>query len=87
MSLKYHVLKLLWSFENDILDGKKSFEIRKNDRGFQRGDFIRFQVIDNRENPTCNYPIEDKVYIITYVMNGYGLQDGYVVLGIQEFVY
>lgn len=87
MSLKYHVLKLLWSFEYDILDGKKTFEIRKNDRGFQRGDFIRFKVEDTRESPTCNYPIEDKVYVITYVINGYGLHDGYVVLGIKEFVY
>lgn len=85
MRVKYHELKLLWSFENDILDGLKTFEIRENDRGFQKGDLVKFKVADTRVNPSINHPIEDKVYEITYVLNGWGIKNGFVVFGIKEY--
>lgn len=74
----------MYTFENDILDGLKTFEIRENDRGFQKGDIIRFKVVDTRTNPIINHPIEDKTYEITYVLNGWGIKNGFVVFGIKE---
>lgn len=35
-------------------------------------------------DPFVKHPITDKVYEITYVLNGWGLKNGYVVFGIRE---
>lgn len=85
MERKLHELKLLWTFEIDILDGSKTFEVRENDRGFQKGDIVRFKVVDTRSMPSLNHPIEKKEYEITYVLNGWGIKNGYVVFGIKEY--
>ncbi len=85
MGPKLYELKLLWTFENDILEGLKTFEVRKNDRGFQKGDIVRFKVVDARPNPSLHHPIEEKEYEITYVLNGWGIKNGYVVFGIKEY--
>jgi ASC-1-like (ASCH) protein len=38
--MKIHELKILPQYFNDVQDGSKNFEIRKNDRGFAVGDKI-----------------------------------------------
>lgn len=38
--MKTHNLKLRMDFCNDVLNGKKTFEIRYNDRGYQTEDLI-----------------------------------------------
>lgn len=35
-----HELKILPHFFNDVISGKKTFEIRKNDRPFHEGDLL-----------------------------------------------
>ena len=40
-----HNLKILDDFADAVYMKDKTFEIRKNDRGFQKGDYIRFQAI------------------------------------------
>ena len=39
-----HELEIKETFFNAIETGERTFEIRENDKGFQRGDFIRFTV-------------------------------------------
>ena len=39
---KQHKLKLLENFADDVLMGYKTFEIRENDRGYQKGDTVKF---------------------------------------------
>ena len=41
-----HNIKIKKTFVEPILKGEKTFEIRKNDRGYQKGDRIRFTVVD-----------------------------------------
>lgn len=82
-----HELKILGSFVRPILDGSKTFEIRENDRGFQKGDRVQFKVVDDdwkRRNSMIAREIERKVFEITYVINGWGLKNGFVVFGIRE---
>lgn len=82
-----HELKINSEFAKPILTGDKTFEIRKNDRGFQKGDRINFKVnLDDwslRNRDTVK-EFENKLYVITYVLNGWGLENGYVVFGIRE---
>lgn len=81
-----HKLKLNEAFADAVLSGNKSFEIRRNDRGFQKGDFITFQVVTGpAELPVYVYhELNRRAYKITYVLSGWGLQEGYVALGIKE---
>lgn len=84
--MKVHNLKLYKEFADAVLSGEKSFEIRKNDRGFQKGDHIVFRVIDPNAvfNEAVNHPLHDKEFEIVYVINGWGLENGYVVFSIRE---
>lgn len=81
---KCHHLKLLVDFCDEVLNGDKCFEIRENDRGFQRGDFVKFEPYDQSKYNFPHHPIENKKYVITYVLNGWGLKNGFVVFGIRE---
>ena len=82
-----HKLKILSSFVRPILNGEKTFEIRENDRGFQNGDRVQFKVNPDdwtRRNSSPVYELEHKVFEITYVINGWGLKNGFVAFGIRE---
>lgn len=81
--MKTHKIKLLLNFCDDVLSGNKPFEIRENDRGYQKGDRVVFEPY-NPSDPFVKRLISDKVYEITYVLNGWGLKNGYVVFGIRE---
>lgn len=81
--MKTHKIKLLLNLCDDVLSGDKNFEIRENDRGYQKGDRVVFQPYEPSD-PFVKHPISDKVYEITYVFSGWGLQNGYVVFGIKE---
>ena len=79
-----HELKIKEEFADAIIHGDKTFEIRINDRGFQKGDTVRFNTVqENLPFPDC-HPINKRTYEITYVMNGWGLKNGYVVFGIRK---
>jgi len=82
-----HELKILSSFVYPILNGDKTFEIRENDRGFQKGDRVQFKVVSDdwaRNNSSVVREFEHKVFDITYVISGWGLKNGFVVFGISE---
>ena len=76
---RIHKLKILESFATDIVTDRKTFEVRKNDRGFQKGDYVEFTCIENE-----NHSINHMTYEITYVLNWWGIEQGYVVFGIKE---
>lgn len=77
-----HTLKLEECFCEAVVTGKKCFEIRKNDRGFQPGDTIEFLPVNNG-HPAIHV-ISNRRYRITYVLSGWGLKNGYVAFGIEE---
>ena len=58
------------------------FEIRNNDRNYEVGDIVLYNVIDDDE---LNRQFVSKFYKITYITN-YAQQDGYVVFGEKEFM-
>lgn len=87
-----HNIKIKKTFVEPILKGEKTFEIRKNDRGYQKGDRIRFTVVDaslfeSRKEQAYRQAIEQRVYEITYVLNGWGLEPDFVAFGIREVGY
>ena len=82
--MQTHNIKLNWNFTKAVRDGEKTFEIRKNDRGYQKGDRVIFQAV-NDAGLTVADPINRETYEITYLLHGWGLQDGYCVFGIKPW--
>lgn len=84
--MKTHQLKLRIEFCDAVLSGEKSFEIRRNDRGFQRGDRIVFQAVERVDTDLipCPHEINDVLFEIKYIMNGFGLENGFVVMAIEK---
>ena len=78
-----HELKIYVPFADAILEGRKTFELRMNDRGFQAGDTVTFTAVESSGVRTF-HKIERLTYEITYVLNGYGLENGFVAFGIKE---
>ena len=77
-----HELKIERRFAYAVFDGRKSFDVRRNDRGFNAGDRVRFTVVE-QDAATCeDHPLNGEVYRITYVLSGWGLKEGYVAFAI-----
>ncbi|HAP5355197.1 DUF3850 domain-containing protein [Enterococcus faecalis] len=72
-----HELKILPEYFEAVVSGDKCFEIRKNDRNYQKGDILRLN-----EYQDGQYTGRFHVVEITYITD-YAQQDGYVVLGIK----
>ena len=73
----------------DVLEEKKTFEIRFNDRGYQVGDLIvlketKFTGQQMGEGRPLIYTGREMQKQISYILSGYGLQDGWVILGITD---
>lgn len=85
--MKVHELKICGDFADAVLEGRKTFEIRENDRGFQTGDLIKFIPLQKDGCigwvPNRSHGLNGLMYEITYILNGWGLKNGYVALGIK----
>jgi len=74
-----HDLKISTKYYDDVMMGRKNFELRKNDRDYQGGDIFVLREYDNG-NYTGRYFIQ----IIGYILKDcpqYGLIDGYCIFG------
>ena len=77
-----HEIKLGKEYCDSVLYGDKKFEVRYNDRGYQTGDSIKFKPVDRFGE--INHPIADKLYRITYIHSGMGLEKDWVVFAIED---
>ena len=81
---KLHYLKILEEFADAVLTGDKTFELRYNDRNYKTGDLIIFQVINDNGQNVPNHKLNGIRFQITYMLADWGLQHGYVALGIKQ---
>ena len=82
----YHNIKILKEFANAVYEGTKTFEVRKNDRDYKIKDIVIFTVVDSDGNFISDHPLNDKHYEITYILSGWGVEEGYVVFGIKPIL-
>lgn len=80
--MKVHELKTVQPFFDEVSLGRKTFELRKNDRDFKFGDIL----ILREWSPTMeNYMGNDIVVRVTGVLDQFvGLQQGYCILSITK---
>ena len=76
-----HALKTLPEYFNPVIEGKKGFEVRKNDRPFQEGDLLALNEWDAK---TEQYTGRSCLVYIDYILNDEAYcKEGYVILGIK----
>lgn len=79
-----HELEICERYADAVCSGKKTFEIRReDDRTFDVGDRLTFNVIDEDRNPVPSHTLNRRTYKVTYVLRENGLADGYAALAIK----
>jgi Domain of unknown function (DUF3850) len=78
-----HELKTWPEYYAAVLAGAKPFEVRQNDRNFQRGDVLRLREWDPHAE---QYSGREAYFEVTYMLQNYHALDAdYVVLGIAPY--
>lgn len=73
---KVHQIRIGASFFEDACSNIKSFELRKNDRGYKVGDILEMMEFDDRRNTGRMVR-----KLVTYILEDYtGLEDGYCIM-------
>lgn len=77
-----HQLKCAANYFDDVVTGRKTFEVRKNDRDFHVGDFLALN--------ECNSEHEhletgrSAIFHVHYILDDPAyMKEGYVILGIE----
>lgn len=90
--MKSHILKTLPEYYQAVIDGRKMFELRKDDRGFEVGDILLLNEFDpdasqsDGGGPTTGrYTGRGCKRIITYILRGesWGLTSDKAILSIR----
>jgi hypothetical protein len=92
-----HQIKLMDRFVRPVLDGRKRFEVRKDDRHYETGDRVRFIPVDpygtvaEGTDAVLDYctlteaaELYGRRFRVTYVLHGLGIKEGYCVFGFEE---
>ena len=86
--MKTHRLKVFIKYADAIMNGTKTFEVRKNDRGYEVGDKIVFSVVSNEGisvGDAVRHPLNGATYRIDYIFDDFeGLAQKYVALAISK---
>lgn len=78
--MNIHMLKIAPTFFEAVSTGKKTFEIRKDDRGFEVGDVL---VLTEYDAEAGTYTGDVIIRPVIYVLRDFeGLAEGYVCMGI-----
>lgn len=85
-----HTLKTVATVWDAVSAGEKRFDVRRNDRFFQRGDIVRLRRIDE-DGRTYSQPLghmygtRDLDFRIGWMLHGgqFGLEPGYVVFQLE----
>jgi hypothetical protein len=83
-----HELKVWPAYFHPICEGVKTFEVRRDDRGFQRGQILRLREWDERcgLNEESRYTGNEEYVRIEWILTGgqMGIEPGYVVMAIKR---
>lgn len=81
---KMHELKLCKQFYDAVANGKKTFEIRKNDRSFKVGDTVVLRAVTDDDTRAYIPELPNLIFEIGYIVVGWGVEEGYCVLAIKN---
>jgi len=81
MENNIHELKTWKEYYEQVFMGRKTFEVRKNDRNFQKGDILILKEWDNEKK---EYTGREMARRVIYILSGgqFGIENGFVVMSI-----
>ena len=80
----YHFVKLVQPFFRDVREGKKTFELRKEDRDYKVGDYLVLEEYDPQTKLYQGREINTRItYILSSEYSRYGIKPGFCILGIE----
>jgi Domain of unknown function (DUF3850) len=91
-AVQEHILKTWPAYFDAVKRGEMTFEVRRDDRGFQKGDILVLQrtneeyskhQVDTDMDGNVKHELRKRV---AYVLTGgqFGIEPGYVVMGLTE---
>ena len=73
---KVHQIRLAKPYFDDVANGIKTFEFRKNDRGYKKGDILEMMEFADGKNTGRMVKV-----LVTYILEDYtGIEDGYCIM-------
>ena len=73
---KVQQIRLAKSYFDDVANGIKTFELRKNDRGYKKGDILEMMEFADGKNTGRTVRV-----LVTYILEDYtGIEDGYCIM-------
>lgn len=78
--MKIHELKILPQYFISVVEDRKTFEVRLNDRCYKVDDVLILREI---MSGTQEYTGRSTVKRITYIHENYGMEQGFVCLGLS----
>ena len=63
--MRAHKMKCWPQFFEDIISGKKTFEVRDDDRGYQEGDVLHLREYEPEDE--AGYTGRERLYVVTYM--------------------
>lgn len=73
---KVHQIRLAKPYFDDVVNGIKTFELRKNDRGYKKGDILEIMEFADGKNTGRMVKV-----LVTYILEDYtGIEDGYCIM-------
>jgi ASC-1-like (ASCH) protein len=80
--MQTHYLKTWVEYFQAVKLGRKSFEVRLNDRNYQVGDTL---ILQEWDQAIQEYTGEEFSVVVTYILKGgqFGIDPRYVVIGIK----
>lgn len=86
-----HKLKTIAQYWDAVAKGVKTFEVRRNDRGFQTGDTLILERWEHDEagHLSITWPRRILSVKITYLLQGgqFGIEPAYCVIGFKKVVH
>ena len=84
MQPKVHYIKCWPEFYKPVRKGEKTFELRKNDRGYEKGDVLVIQEWDQGGN---GYTGNECVRVVSSIVKeGFGLEKGHCCMGMKKSI-
>lgn len=90
--VKIHELKCWPEYWDALASGQKRFEVRRDDRGFQRGDILVLQRCHKVllgsyevETDSSGRPAKELAFRVGYILTGgqFGIEPGFVVMSLD----
>lgn len=84
--MKTHTLKIYPRFFDDLIEGRKTWELRKDDRGYQVGHFLHFREFNTNQQEGQQFTGRQARFEITYLvanLQSFGLADDHVIMSVR----